>query len=248
MAGSNLMTTVTILIPAYNEEAALPATIRSLERLDHRPGEILLVDGGSADRTAELAREAGFSVLASPKKGRGAQINLGVAAAKGDVVCVLHADSTLPRDAVSIIADTMADRKIALASFTPRFAGEKGTRWGSTFHNWIKTWYAPLLTRPHLFMRGVRLLYGDHAMFFRKADFLSFGGCDERLAVLEEAGLCINFAKLGRTKMVPRWVWTSDRRIAQWGRWRANWIYLKVGLMWSLGARETLAEHYPDIR
>jgi hypothetical protein len=43
-------------------------------------------------------------------------------------------------------------------------------------------------------------------------------------------------------------VWTSDRRIATWGRWRANWIYLKVGAMWAMGAREELAEHYPDVR
>ena len=43
---------------------------------------------------------------------------------------------------------------------------------------WIKTWYAPLLFRPQLFLRGVRLLFGDHAMFFRRADFLTVGGCD----------------------------------------------------------------------
>lgn len=242
------MKTVTILVPTFNEEEALPATIASLERLDPQPDEIVIVDGGSTDRTVELARKAGYTALISPRKGRGAQINFGVAAAKGEIVCVLHADSILPEDGVAVITETMANPKIALASFTPRLAGEQGTRWGSTFHNWIKTWYAPLLTRPHLFVRGVRLLFGDHAMFFRREQFLSFGGCDERLAVMEEAGLCINFARLGKIKMVPRWVWTSDRRIVEWGRWRANWIYFKVGMMWALGAREALAEHYPDIR
>jgi len=65
---------------------------------------------------------------------------------------------------------------------------------------------------------------------------------------MEEADLCIKLARFGRIKMVRRWVWTSDRRIVAWGRWRANWIYLKVGMMWALGARERLAEHYPDIR
>lgn len=248
MAGIDALTPVTILIPAYNEEEALPATIASLEALDPPPHEVLLVDGGSTDRTVKIAQEAGLRTLVSLRKGRGAQINLGVSEALGEVVCVLHADSILPNDAVTVIAETMADPKMALASFTPRLAGPQGTRWGSTFHNWIKTWYAPLLTRPHLFLRGVRLLFGDHAMFFRKSDFLSFGGCDERLAVMEEAGLCINFARLGRIRMVPRWVWTSDRRITQWGRWRANWIYFKVGMMWAMGAREKLADHYPDVR
>lgn len=135
MAGSNLMTTVTILLPAYNEEAALPATIRSLERLDHRPGEILLVDGGSTDRTVEIARKAGFTGLSSKKKGRSAQINLGLTAAKGDVFCVLHADGVLPQNATSVIAETRAERKMTQASFAPRFGGKNGMRWGPTFQN-----------------------------------------------------------------------------------------------------------------
>ena len=242
------MTSVTILIPTYDEEDALPDAIAALNTLDPQPDEILLVDGGSDDRTVELSHAAGFRTLASPRKGRAAQINIGVSAASGDIVCVLHADCLLPKDAVKVIRQTMADPDTALASFTPRFTGKDGTRWGSTFHNWIKTWYAPLLTRPDLFVRGVRLLFGDHAMFFRKADFLAIGGCDERVAVMEEVGLCRNFARLGRVRLVPRWVTTSDRRIAAWGRWRANWIYFKVSMMWAFGARETLKDHYPDIR
>ncbi len=242
------MIRVTILIPTYNEEKALPETLASLARLSPPPNEILLVDGGSEDQTQEIARAAGIKTIEAPRKGRGTQINHGVQSATGDVICVLHADSILPEDAVAVIRATMSDTRIALASFTPRLAGPSGTRWGSTFHNWIKTWYAPLLTRPHLFFGGVRLLFGDHAMFFRREHFLAVDGCDERLVVMEEADLCIKFARFGRTKMVPRWVWTSDRRITEWGRWRANWIYFKVGMMWALGARARLAEHYPDVR
>lgn len=242
------MIRVTILIPTWNEEQAVPATLASLRAMDPPPDEVLLVDGGSTDATVSIAQNAGITAVIAPKKGRGAQINHGVAMASGEVVCVLHADSLLPADAVAVIRTTMADPDIALASFTPRIAGPGGTRWGSTFHNWIKTWYAPLLTRPLLFARGVRLLFGDHAMFFRRDQYLAVGGCDERVAVMEEADLCIKLAQFGRTKMVPRWVWTSDRRITAWGRWRANWIYFKVGMMWALGARERLADHYPDIR
>jgi glycosyltransferase involved in cell wall biosynthesis len=242
------MIRVTILIPTWNEELALPATLASLKALQPPPDEILLVDGGSDDATLTLAQDAGLQAVTAPRKGRGAQINHGVGLATSEVVCVLHADSLLPADAIAVIRATMADPRIALASFTPRLAGPGGTRWGSTFHNWIKTWYAPLITRPVLFLRGVRLLFGDHAMFFRREHYLAIGGCDERLVVMEEADLCIKLARFGRTKMVPRWVWTSDRRITTWGRWRANWIYFKVGMMWAMGARERLAEHYPDIR
>ena len=242
------MNSVAIVMPTFNEEAALPQTIASLRLLDPQPDEIILVDGGSEDATLAIAAQEGLTLHSSPRKGRGAQINFGVAKASSDIICVLHADSELPRDAVSVIRETMADKDTALASFLPKLVGPKGTRWGSTFHNFIKTWYAPLITRPHLFFRGVRLLFGDHAMFFRREDFLAIGGCDERLVVMEEAGLCINFARLGRTRVVRRWVKTSDRRIAELGSLRANYTYLKVGLMWSVGVREGLAEHYPDIR
>jgi hypothetical protein len=47
--------------------------------------------------------------------------------------------------------------------------------------------YAPLVFRPQLFLRGLRQLFGDHAMFFRRADFLAVGGCDPTLLVMEEA-------------------------------------------------------------
>lgn len=239
---------VTVLIPTYNEEAALPATLAYLAAMDPQPDEVLLVDGGSTDATIAVAAKAGVEAFIAPRKGRGAQINHGVAMAKSEIVCVLHADSMLPADAIEVIRRTMKDERTALASFTPRIAGPGGTRWGTTLHNWVKTWYAPLLTRPHLFIGGVRLLFGDHAMFFRRRHFLEVGGCDESIVVMEEADLCIKLARFGKTRMVPRWVWTSDRRITAWGPIRANWIYFKVGIMWALGARSRLADQYPDIR
>jgi glycosyltransferase involved in cell wall biosynthesis len=240
--------TVTILIPALDEEAAMPALIACLRALDPPAHEWVLVDGGSSDATVALAQAAGIRAITSPKRGRAVQINHGVEAACSDIVCVLHADSRLPPDAMQVITDTLANPKIALASFLPRIAGPGGTRWGTTLHNWAKTWYAPLIARPHLFARGVRLLFGDHAMFFRRADFLSVGGCDPSVAIMEEADLCIKMARLGKIKMVRRWVWTSDRRIAAWGPLKANLIYFKVGIMWAMGARERLGRHYPDVR
>lgn len=242
------MTALTILIPAFNEERALPETLSALARLRPQPDEILLVDGRSEDRTLELARAAGIRVALAPCRGRGAQINHGVELASGDLICVLHADTRLPDDAVSVIRATLADPHTALASFTPRFTGRKGTRWGSTINNWLKTWYLPMIARPHLFLRGFRLLYGDHAMFFRRTQFIAAGGCDADATILEEADLCIRLARFGRIQMVPRWVWTSDRRIAAWGRWRANWIYFKMTTFWALGLSHRAARHYPEIR
>ncbi|MBU2033362.1 MAG: glycosyltransferase, partial [Alphaproteobacteria bacterium] len=169
-------------------------------------------------------------------------------AARGELVCVLHADTLPPTDMVAVIERALADPHTALASFTPVIRGPQGTRWVTSAHNWAKTWYAPLLTRPHLFFRGVRLLFGDHAMFFRRAEFLALGGCNPGDAVMEEADLCVKFAALGRIRMVLRMVETSDRRIAAWGPLKANWIYFKVGMLWAFGLRSRMAKHYPDVR
>ena len=238
---------VTLLVPALDEEAALPALVALFEALEPCPNEVMLVDGGSSDATVDIARKAGWRILEC-ERGRARQINLGVQQAKGKIVCVVHADTLPPADMVEVIEDTLADASIALASFTPVIRGPEKTRWGTTLHNWAKTWYAPLLTRPHQFFRGVRLLFGDHAMFFRRADFLRVGGCTPGDAVMEEADLCVKLAVCGKVKMVARRVYTSDRRIVAWGPLKANWIYFKVGMLWAFGMRQRMAEHYPDVR
>jgi GT2 family glycosyltransferase len=176
-----------------------------------------------------IAEAAGLLVVRHNTRGRAAAINRGVQEAMAPIICVLHADSLLPDDAVAVMRRVLADPGTALAGFTPLLSGPDRVRWGTSFHNWIKTWYAPLLFRPLLFLRGLRLLFGDHAMFFRRADFLAVGGCDPTLLVMEEADLCIRFHRLGRTRLVNRVVITSDRRVAAWGALRANWIYFKVG-------------------
>jgi GT2 family glycosyltransferase len=238
---------ISIVIPTLDEAKALPRLHEVLRALNPAPNEVLCVDGGSEDGSSELAQSYGWRVLQC-ERGRSRQINMGVEATKGDVVLVLHADSYPPADAMVVIDRTLSDPKIALASFTPIIRGPEKTRWGTTLHNWAKTWYAPLLFRPHLFFKGVRLLFGDHGMFFRRADFQKVGGCDPAAKVMEEADLCIKMARLGRVRMVPRAIETSDRRIAEWGSLKANWIYLKIGFLWAIGVRERLERHYPDVR
>ena len=242
------MTDVAIVVPTLDEALTLPRLARLLAALHPAPAEVVVVDGGSGDGTARMARELGLRVVEHMPPGRSGQINRGVAEVSSPLVCVLHADTLPPDDLVAVVRATLADQKVALGGFTPLLAGAEKVRWVTSFHNWIKTWYAPLLFRPHLFVRGARLLFGDHAMFFRREQFLAVGGFDEGAAVMEEADLCIKLVQFGRTRLVNRVIVTSDRRVAAWGEWRANWIYLKVGLRWALGLRKRLGDHYPHVR
>lgn len=242
------MTSISVVIPALDEEVAMPRLARSLKALDPQPDEILLVDGGSKDATVSLAKELGLRVIQQSPAGRARQINRGVDEAKGDIVLVLHADTLLPDDAMAVVRSVMAKPGIALAGFTAILEGPTETRWVTSAHNWLKTWYAPLLFRPHLFVRGCRLLFGDHAMFFRRADYLDVGGCSPDMEVMEEADLCVKLTEKGRVRLVDRIVRTSDRRVAAWGGLKANWIYLNVGIRWGLGVRKRLGNSYPDIR
>lgn len=207
-----------------------------------------MVDGGSQDDTVARARAVGFEVVELNKKGRAVQINAGVLRATNPIIWVLHADTKPPIDAISHIQSTMADQKTALAGFRAILAGPDKVRWATSFHNWIKTWYVPLLFRPHLFFRGGRLLFGDHAMFFRRQDFISVGGCDPEVPIMEDAELCIKLVRLGRIRLLNKPVYTSDRRVAEWGSLKANLIYFNVGLRWGLGFRQNLNRHYPDVR
>lgn len=239
---------VALIIPAWNEAPNLAALAANIAALAPQPCEILLVDGGSTDSTLADAARLGLPTLSAPK-GRAKQLNAGAAATQSPVLLFLHADTKLPPNAIALIEATMANPKIALAGFTAILRGPEKTRWITTAHNWLKTYYAPALFRPHLFLKGGRLLFGDHAMFARRTAFEAIHGFDESLDVMEEADFCVRIVPQGRTRLLPQTVETSDRRIAQWGELKANWIYLKIGIRWGLGLRlKTLPKLYPDIR
>jgi glycosyltransferase involved in cell wall biosynthesis len=124
------MNGVAIVIPMLNEAAGLPRLLRSLAALEPPPAEVLAVDGGSTDASVAIAEAAGLLVVRHETRGRAAAINRGVREATAPVICVLHADTLLPDDAVAVMRRVLADPGTALAGFTALLSGPDRVRWG----------------------------------------------------------------------------------------------------------------------
>lgn len=240
---------VSIVIPALNEAAVLARTLRCLQSVQPPAWEIWVVDGNSLDETVEIAKAAGVAVIVSEQAVRAVQMNRGAEQATGEILCFVHADTLVPDDLIAIIECTLADSAIACGGFISLMVGDDQTRWGITLHNFLKTYYAPLLFRPQLFFKGLRLLFGDQVLFCRRQDFWNCGGFDPALPIMEEADLCIKLTQYGRIKQVNRVVQSSDRRVAKWGAWKATGIYLAIGVLWGLGvSAAALKRFYEEVR
>ncbi len=240
---------VSIVIPTLNEATTLEDTLRGMGQLDPPPWQVLVVDGGSQDGTVAMAVAAGFQVLRSEQPGRGVQMNLGARAATGDLLCFLHADTKLPVDGIAMIRRTLTNRSIAAVGFISLMDGAGGIRWGISLMNYLKTYLAPLLFRPLLFGKGLRLLFGDQVMACRREDFWACGGFDADLPIMEDGDLCLRLVRRGRIVQIHRVVRSSDRRVLSWGPWKAASIYLWIGVLWGMGVSpSTLHRFYEDIR
>ena len=239
---------VSIIIPTLNEADSLGRILRQLQLLNPPGLEVLVVDGGSDDSTIEIAAAAGVTVLQS-QPGRSIQMNQGAAVATGEVLCFLHADTLVPDDLVAVISNTLSNQGIAGGGFIALMTGTQKTWWGTSLHNYLKTYYAPLLFRPHLFWRGLRLLFGDQVIFCRSQVFRDCGGFDPTLSIMEEADLCLKLVRFGRVKLVNRVVLSSDRRVAKWGAVKATLIYAYIGFLWGIGVPASyLKRFYEDVR
>ncbi len=246
-----------MIIPTLNEAECLERTLRQLSILNPPPYEVLVVDGGSEDETVAIAQQVFLTftlfnrarVITANKRGRSVQMNQGAEAATGEILCFLHADTSVPDDLVALIEHTLTDQTIVCGGFISLMVGSVTTHWGLSLLNYLKTYLAPLILRPQLFSKGLRLLFGDQVMFCRRADFWQVGGFDTALPIMEEADLCFKLVHQGRICLVNRIVQSSDRRVARLGFLKATAIYLYIGLLWSLGVpAASLKQFYEDIR
>jgi biofilm PGA synthesis N-glycosyltransferase PgaC len=109
---------VTVLIPAYNEEASIADTVRSVQRQTVAAAEIIVIDDCSRDRTGEIARSLGATVV-RPEKNQGSKataLNYGIGFVRSELVLTIDADTTLADDAIEQLLPAMAEARTGAAS------------------------------------------------------------------------------------------------------------------------------------
>jgi rSAM/selenodomain-associated transferase 2 len=222
---------ISVIIPALNEAAALPAALESLRR--QRLHEIIVVDGGSTDSTREVAaREA--QVLTSVR-GRAAQMNLGAKHATGDALLFIHADCTLQEGALAETARLLARPRVIAGCFR-MIVSQEGLL------------YRSIETCATARVQLCGIIYGDQGLFLRRDTFEGLGGFPE-LKLMEDVFLSLKLRRRGRIVVGRNHIYVSPRR------WQRVGIVRQTLRNWGLTALaaagvhpDRLARFYPAVR
>ncbi len=186
---------LSIVLPTLNEVGQLEQTLQAVGA-PHALLEVIVVDGGSSDKSLEIAQEHGCQTL-SVVRGRGAQMNAGAAVSSGETLMFLHADTRLPNGYCNFVEDCLATGHVAGAfrlGITSQQRGLRLVEYGANFRS-----------------RWLQLPYGDQALFMRANTFFDLGGFG-RLPIMEDFELVLRLRRAGKIGLLPQRVATSGRR------------------------------------
>lgn len=224
---------LSVIVPMLNEAGAIAATLEAL-RTGAPDAEIVVVDGGSIDGSVEIARGR-CERLIEGARGRARQMNAGAAAATGDALAFVHADTIVPTSFASDIAAALADRRVAGGRFDLAFET----------HTVALDVIAAMI---RLRSRLARSATGDQAIFVRRQTFEQLGGYRD-LDLCEDVDLVRRMRRTGRIACLRSRVITSSRR------WRRDGTIRTVVRMWVIKSLflagvspAWLKRHYADRR
>jgi rSAM/selenodomain-associated transferase 2 len=228
------MTWISIIVPVLNEAQGISESLAALAPLRARGHEVIVVDGGSSDKTPDLARRAADRVVSAPR-GRASQMNAGAALARGEVLVFLHADTRLPEGAGARILQGLAASCRAWGRFDVRIEG------ASVFLPVIAFFM-------NLRSRATGIATGDQAMFVRREAFERAGGFPP-LELMEDIALSRSLKRVSRPLCLAEKAVTSGRRWERHGVLRTVFLMGWLRLAFFLGAAPaSLARFYDGER
>jgi rSAM/selenodomain-associated transferase 2 len=220
---------LSIIIPVLNEACGIAHALDELALLRTRGTEVIVVDGGSQDGTPQAAAAGADRLICSPR-GRALQMNAGAAAASGDVLLFLHADTRLPDDADRLIAQALSGTA-EWGRFDVRIEGR---------HPMLRVVAAMMNLRS----RWTGIATGDQALFMRRTAFMRLGGFPP-LPLMEDIALSRRLRRCSRPACIRERVSTSGRRWEKHGVWRTILLMWCLRLRFFFGAdASVLARHY----
>ena len=218
------MATVSIIIPVLNEADNLPLLFDNINRLNPKPQQVILVDGGSNDDSIDIIQSFINKLIpdidwqmTESKAGRALQMNTGAALATGEVLLFLHADTQLPLHAIDSVSEAM--KRAEWGRFDVQIASRQLTlRLVSHMINWRSR------------LSGIAT--GDQAIFISQSLFEQIGNYPNQ-ALMEDVELCKQLKGkqlkgIAKPACLKSKVITSARRWQQHGTWRT------IILMWHL--------------
>ena len=187
---------VSIIIPTLNEEKVIN---RCLETVVNIPGiEVIVSDGGSTDKTVEMARGYRDVKVVSSMSGRGIQMNTGSSYAHGEILLFLHADSILSREVILKIPCIFKDNSIVGGAFKIRLLSNRLP-------------YRLIEAGINFRSKAIKLPYGDQGLFVKRSVFKELGGFGG-MAVCEDLDFIWRLKKLGEIIILDEEIFSSVRR------------------------------------
>lgn len=227
---------ISIILPVLNEADVINPLLDHLETLEGCGHcEFIVVDGSPDGDTIEAVKRTGVRCVKSPQ-GRASQMNAGAAAAVGEILIFLHADTRLPRKAIELINEAVTRQTLIGGAFDLRIGSERPI--------------LKIIARiASLRSRLTRIPYGDQAIFIRRDCFNRLGGYPE-IPLMEDVAFMRSIKRAGgRIGFIPQPVITSARRWEQEGilyTTLRNWFLLSA---YTMGvAPDKLAKHYKPSR
>jgi len=232
------MSKVSVIIPAFNEEKYIKYVEEGLRMQTFKDFEVIVVDGGSTDRTREIARKFA-KVILEKRKGIGLGRNTGAKNAKGSILVFIDADTKPSPQLISVYANAFKDGVIAATGpILPLEKSSKRIEMGYKFVSILFVKIAILIGKPSLVGSNFAV---------RRAAFEKVGGFNEKFATYEDWDLSNRLKKLGKIVYIDNAiVHTSTRRINAWGI--HGYFNYHVGNMIRYHLFKKPKEHYEPIR